>query len=57
MTVFYLFIRKIFHWSIKEFTTFETINMLVTTIGNIMGVLILKRVCIKFNNFIFDYLL
>ncbi|XP_036219264.2 probable peptidoglycan muropeptide transporter SLC46 isoform X2 [Bactrocera oleae] len=43
MTVFYLFIREIFHWSIKEFTTFETVNMLVTTIGNIMGVLILKR--------------
>lgn len=49
MTVFYLFIREIFHWSIKEFTTFETINMLVTTIGNIMGVIVLKRVSIKFN--------
>uniref|UniRef100_A0A034W8X9 Solute carrier family 46 member 3 n=1 Tax=Bactrocera dorsalis TaxID=27457 RepID=A0A034W8X9_BACDO len=43
MTVFYLFIREIFNWSVKEFTTFETINMFVTTIGNIMGIIVLKR--------------
>uniref|UniRef100_W8BYE5 Solute carrier family 46 member 3 n=1 Tax=Ceratitis capitata TaxID=7213 RepID=W8BYE5_CERCA len=44
MTVFYLFIREIFHWSIKDFTTFETISMLVSTVGNILGVIILKRI-------------
>uniref|UniRef100_A0A0A1WMV0 Solute carrier family 46 member 3 n=1 Tax=Zeugodacus cucurbitae TaxID=28588 RepID=A0A0A1WMV0_ZEUCU len=43
MTVFYLFIREIFNWSVKEFTTFETMNMFVTTIGNITGVILLKR--------------
>ncbi|XP_018790462.1 PREDICTED: proton-coupled folate transporter-like isoform X2 [Bactrocera latifrons] len=43
MTVFYLFIREIFNWSVKEFTTFETISMFVTTIGNIMGIIVLKR--------------
>ncbi|XP_036331954.1 proton-coupled folate transporter-like [Rhagoletis pomonella] len=43
MTVFYLFARETFHWTIKEFNTFDTINIFVSLLGNILGVIILRR--------------
>ncbi|XP_054739026.1 proton-coupled folate transporter-like [Anastrepha obliqua] len=44
MAVFYLFIRETFHWTIKEFNTFETLNIFLSLMGNIMGVIILRRI-------------
>ncbi|XP_067630532.1 probable peptidoglycan muropeptide transporter SLC46 isoform X2 [Eurosta solidaginis] len=44
MMVFYLFIRAKFHWSIKEFTTYETTSTFVSTLGNVIGVIILRKI-------------
>ncbi|XP_062125479.1 probable peptidoglycan muropeptide transporter SLC46 isoform X1 [Drosophila sulfurigaster albostrigata] len=44
MTVMYLFVRQKFHWSIREFTFFETVSQLVPMIGALVGFLILRKV-------------
>ncbi|KAH8311703.1 hypothetical protein KR044_007594 [Drosophila immigrans] len=44
MTVMYLFVRQKFHWSIREFTFFETVSQLVPMIGALIGFLVLRKV-------------
>ncbi|KAH8406523.1 hypothetical protein KR215_004566 [Drosophila sulfurigaster] len=44
MTVMYLFVRQKFHWSIRDFTFFETVSQLVPMIGALVGFLILRKV-------------
>lgn len=48
MTVMYLFVRQKFHWSVREFTFFETVGQLVPMLGAIIGFLILRKVSIYF---------
>ncbi|XP_005179008.1 multidrug resistance protein 2 [Musca domestica] len=43
-TVFYLFVREKFQWTVKDFTTYETISILIPILGNIFGVWLLRRV-------------
>ncbi|KAI8126976.1 Solute carrier family 46 member 3 [Lucilia cuprina] len=44
VTVFYLFIREKFHWNIREYTTYETLSILVPVLGNIFGIWLLRKV-------------
>uniref|UniRef100_A0A1I8Q736 Major facilitator superfamily (MFS) profile domain-containing protein n=1 Tax=Stomoxys calcitrans TaxID=35570 RepID=A0A1I8Q736_STOCA len=44
MTVFYLFVREKFQWTVKDFTTYETVSILVPILGNILGVWLLRKV-------------
>ncbi|XP_034486564.1 uncharacterized protein LOC117791045 [Drosophila innubila] len=44
MTVMYLFVRQKFHWSVREFTFFETVGQLVPMLGALIGFLILRKV-------------
>lgn len=44
MTVMYLFVRQQFHWSVREFTFFETVSQLVPMLGAMIGFLILRKV-------------
>ncbi|KAH8407252.1 hypothetical protein KR222_011322 [Zaprionus bogoriensis] len=44
MTVMYLFVRQKFHWSVREFTFFETVSQLVPMLGAMVGFLILRKV-------------
>ncbi|KAM8706069.1 hypothetical protein ACLKA7_010369 [Drosophila subpalustris] len=44
MTVMYLFVRQKFHWSVREFTFFETVSQLVPMLGALIGFLILRKV-------------
>ncbi|XP_030080578.1 uncharacterized protein LOC111597884 isoform X2 [Drosophila hydei] len=44
MTVMYLFVRQKFHWSVREFTFFETISQVVPMLGALIGFLMLRKV-------------
>ncbi|EDW59038.1 probable peptidoglycan muropeptide transporter SLC46 isoform X1 [Drosophila virilis] len=44
MTVMYLFVRQKFHWSVREFTLFETISQMVPMVGALIGILLLRKV-------------
>ncbi|XP_075165570.1 putative peptidoglycan muropeptide transporter SLC46 [Haematobia irritans] len=44
MTVFYLFVREKFQWTVKDFTTYETVSIFVPIVGNIVGVWLLRKV-------------
>ncbi|XP_065367801.1 probable peptidoglycan muropeptide transporter SLC46 [Calliphora vicina] len=44
VTVFYLFIREKFQWTIREYTTYETLSILVPIMGNILGIWLLRKV-------------
>lgn len=40
----YLFVRQKFHWSVREFTFFETISQVVPMLGALIGFLMLRKV-------------
>lgn len=44
MTVMYLFVRQKFHWSVREFTFYETISQVVPMLGALIGFLMLRKV-------------
>lgn len=44
ISVFYLFVRDKFQWNVKEFTTFEGFSILVPILGNVFGILLLRKV-------------
>ncbi|XP_062135864.1 probable peptidoglycan muropeptide transporter SLC46 [Drosophila sulfurigaster albostrigata] len=44
MTVMYLFVREKFHWSVRDYTFYETVAHLVPMIGALIGFLILRKV-------------
>lgn len=48
-TVFYLFVREKFHWSLKEATMFDSVSILTAIIGCSIGLLILKKI-LKFSD-------
>lgn len=56
MTVFYLFVREKFQWTVREFTFYETISHVTSVFGALIGFLILRKVskkifrCIKLYN-------
>lgn len=62
MTVMYLFVREKFHWTVRDYTFFETVSHLVPMIGALIGFLILRKVSPSqgwkkyFINFIFESL-
>ncbi|KAH8261431.1 hypothetical protein KR044_009086 [Drosophila immigrans] len=44
MTVMYLFVREKFHWSVRDYTFYETVAHLVPMIGALIGFLILRKI-------------
>ncbi|XP_017475980.1 PREDICTED: uncharacterized protein LOC108366175 [Rhagoletis zephyria] len=44
MTVFYLFVREKFHWTVRDFTFYETVSHMVPMFGALIGFLILRKV-------------
>lgn len=44
MTVFYLFVREKFDWSIQQSTFYDAANIVVIILGNIVGMYILNKV-------------
>ncbi|KAM8711278.1 hypothetical protein ACLKA7_000421 [Drosophila subpalustris] len=44
MTVMYLFVREKFHWSVRDYTFYETVAHLVPMIGALIGFLVLRKV-------------
>ncbi|XP_046810546.1 uncharacterized protein LOC124420702 [Lucilia cuprina] len=44
MTVFYLFVREKFQWTIREFTFYETISHVTSVFGALIGFLIMRKV-------------
>ena len=44
ISVFYLFVRDKFQWNVKEFTTFEGFSILAPILGNVFGILLLRKV-------------
>ncbi|EDV90817.1 uncharacterized protein LOC6569799 [Drosophila grimshawi] len=44
MTVMYLFVRQKFHWSVREFTFFETTSKMVPMMGALIGFLMLRKI-------------
>lgn len=48
-TVFYLFVREKFHWTLKEATMFDSISILTAIIGCSIGLLIFKKL-LKFSD-------
>uniref|UniRef100_A0A0A1X0P2 Proton-coupled folate transporter n=1 Tax=Zeugodacus cucurbitae TaxID=28588 RepID=A0A0A1X0P2_ZEUCU len=44
MTVFYLFVREKFHWTVRDFTFYETVSHMVPMFGALVGFLILRKV-------------
>ena len=44
MTVMYLFVREKFHWSVRDYTFYETVSHLVPMVGALIGFLILRKV-------------
>jgi len=48
MTVMYLFVREKFHWTVRDYTFFETVSHLVPMIGALIGFLILRKVRFSF---------
>ncbi|XP_043654394.1 uncharacterized protein LOC122620821 isoform X2 [Drosophila teissieri] len=43
MTVWYLFVRQQFHFTVREFTIFDTVSQSVPMLGAILGILILRK--------------
>ncbi|KAG4079764.1 hypothetical protein HA402_014895 [Bradysia odoriphaga] len=43
-TVFYLFVREKFNWSIQQSTFFDAANILLKIIGNVLGMYLLNKV-------------
>ncbi|KAH8362944.1 hypothetical protein KR084_003407 [Drosophila pseudotakahashii] len=43
MTVMYLFVRQQFHFTVREFTIFETVSQSVPMLGALLGILILRK--------------
>ncbi|XP_065368039.1 probable peptidoglycan muropeptide transporter SLC46 [Calliphora vicina] len=44
MTVFYLFVREKFQWTVREFTFYETISHVTSVFGALIGFLIMRKV-------------
>lgn len=44
MTVFYMFVRAKFDWSIQQSTFYDSANIIVMILGNIVGMYILNKV-------------
>lgn len=44
MTVFYLFVREKFQWTIRDFTIYETVYQIKSLLGSIIGFLLLRKV-------------
>ncbi|XP_034654994.1 uncharacterized protein LOC117892693 [Drosophila subobscura] len=44
MTVMYLFVREKFHWTVRDYTFYETVSHLVPMIGALIGFLVLRKV-------------
>ncbi|XP_023174796.1 uncharacterized protein LOC111602094 [Drosophila hydei] len=44
MTVMYLFVREKFHWSVRDYTFYETVSHLVPMVGALIGFLILRKI-------------
>ncbi|XP_073847546.1 probable peptidoglycan muropeptide transporter SLC46 [Musca autumnalis] len=44
MTVFYLFVREKFQWTVRDFTYYETISHVTSMFGALVGFLILRKV-------------
>ncbi|XP_032590186.1 uncharacterized protein LOC6560311 isoform X2 [Drosophila grimshawi] len=44
MTVMYLFAREKFHWSVRDYTFYETVSHLLPIVGALIGFLILRKV-------------
>lgn len=44
ISIFYLFIREKFQWTVKEYTAYESISILVPIAGNILGIWLLRKV-------------
>lgn len=42
-TVFYLFVRNKFGWNLQDMTLYEATSMLLTVIGSIIGLVVLKK--------------
>lgn len=47
--IFYLFVREQFNWTIKEATLYNSTSMLISIIGCVLGLLVLKKV-LKFSD-------
>lgn len=47
--VFYLFVRRAFQWTLKDYTTYESATLLVSTFGGIIGITVLKKL-LKFSD-------
>ncbi|XP_039231489.1 uncharacterized protein LOC6538966 isoform X2 [Drosophila yakuba] len=43
MTVWYLFVRQQFHFTVRDFTIFNTVSQSVPMVGAILGILILRK--------------
>ncbi|XP_017065648.1 proton-coupled folate transporter [Drosophila eugracilis] len=43
MTVMYLFVRQQFHFTVRDYTIFETVSQSVPMLGALLGVLILRK--------------
>lgn len=50
MTVFYLFVREKFQWTIREFSFYETLSHVTSVLGTLIGFLIMRKVkiCISY---------
>lgn len=48
-TVFYLFVREKFHWTLKEATLFDSMTILTSIVGCTIGLLIFKKL-LKFSD-------
>ncbi|XP_030385657.1 uncharacterized protein LOC115632572 [Scaptodrosophila lebanonensis] len=44
MGVMYLFVREKFHWTVRDYTFFETVSHLVPMLGALVGFLVLRKV-------------
>lgn len=44
MTVFYLYVREKFQWTIRDFTMYETVYQIKSMFGAIIGFLLLRKV-------------
>lgn len=42
-TVFYLFVREKFEWTLREYTLFDSANILIAIAGCIVGLVVLKK--------------
>ncbi|XP_068156144.1 probable peptidoglycan muropeptide transporter SLC46 [Drosophila tropicalis] len=44
MPVMYLFIRQKFHWSVREFTIYDSVSQSLPMIGAVLGFLVLRKI-------------